>query len=488
MSPSPASVVVGGTAQLSAVLLDSAGALLSGRPVAWTSTDTMMARVSSSGLVTTRRPGYVTITATSEGKSGSGTVIVTEKITPVARVEIAPDRPTVALGDTVALTAAPRDAQNNVLPGRQVTWGSSDSTVASVSRNGTVMARREGTTTITALVEGRRATVTLAVTPAPVASVAVSPTAIALEVGDTLRANVQARDARGGVLSGRPVTWSSSSPRVATVSADGAVVGVAGGQATITARVEGQAGSAMATVSAVPVALVTVSPATATLVGEGSVQLDVTLRDARNAVLEGRAITWSSSNPATATVSRQGLVTGVAPGTVTVTATSEGKQGGATITVPPKPIVVVPPPPPPPPEGPPPHTPPTVATRLLPSRALATGGSHSCGLTAAGAALCWGSNAAGQLGDPGAVSQRAFPLPAAAGTSFTALVAGADHACGLSADGTALCWGSNSRGQLGGGRVGPGPVATPVPVTGGRSYTALAAGARHTCGVAADGA
>jgi len=494
ITPSPASVVAGGTAQLAAVLLDSAGRVLGGRSVAWTSTDTLMARVSASGLVTTRRPGYVTITATSEGKSGSGTVIVTEKVTPVARVEIGPDRPSVALGDTVALTAAPRDAQNNVLPGRSVTWSSSDSSVATVSRAGMVTARREGTTTITALAEGKRASTTLTVTPAPVAAVAIAPTAIALEVGDTQRATVQPRDGRGNLLTGRSVTWTSSDPGVATVGADGAVVGIARGQATLTARVETRSATAAVTVTA-PVAAVGVSPATGSIAVGATIQLDATLRDARGRAMEGPAVTWSSSAPAIATVSRQGLVTGVTAGTVTVTALAEGKQGNAAITVrappAPPPEVVLPVLPPAQKEPPPPDLP---ARRTappppppLPTRAVVAGASHACGLTAAGTAVCWGGNALGQLGDPDAGSQRPLALPAASGTSFTALVAGADHVCGLAADGTASCWGSNSRGQLGGGRVGPGPVATPVPVAGGRSFTALAAGARHTCGVAADG-
>ncbi len=493
VSPSPASVVVGGTAQLAAVLLDSAGRLLAGRTIAWTSTDTIMARVSALGLVTARAPGDVTITATSEGKSGSSRVIVTATVTPVARVELAPDRPTVAVGDTAVITAGPQDTRGNALPGRRVAWSSSDPAVATISSTGTVTARREGTTTITAAVEGKRGTTTLAVTPAPVAAVVVAPAAIPLEVGDTLRVTVEARDARGGVLTGRAVAWTSSDPRVAAVSADGAVVGLARGQATITARVESRSGTASVTVST-PVASVSVSPATASVVEGATVQLDATARDTRVRAIGEAPITWNSSSAAIATVSRQGLVTGVAAGVAIVTATSEAKQGSATITVRTAPEVVVAPPPPPPPpppprDGPGPTDPGTRTTAPpRPTRAIAAGGSHACGLTAGGAALCWGSNAAGQLGDPGAVSQSAFPVPAAAGTSFTAMAAGVDHACGLSADGTALCWGSNSRGQLGGGRVGPAPVATPVPVTGGRSYTALAAGARHTCGVATDGA
>ncbi|MGH9261794.1 MAG: Ig-like domain-containing protein, partial [Acidimicrobiales bacterium] len=321
----------------------------------------------------------------------------------------------------------------------------------------------------------------------------IAPSTIALEVGDTLRASAQARDARGSVLTGRAVTWTSSDALIASVTADGAVVGVARGQATITARVETRTATASVTVSA-PVAAISVSPPTASVVAGATVQLEATLRDSRGRPIQGPPVTWNSTAPGIATVSRQGLVSGVATGTAIITATSEVKQGSATITVQPAPVVVAPVPPPPPQPGTPKEgaATPEPGTRttapLLPTRAIAAGGSHACGLTAGGAALCWGSNALGQLGDPGAVSQSAFPVPSAGGTSFSLLVAGTDHVCGIAADGTALCWGSNSRGQLGGGRVGSTPVATPVPVTAGRSYTALAAGARHSCGVATDGA
>jgi uncharacterized protein YjdB len=57
-------------------------------------------------------------------------------------------------------------------------------------------------------------------------------------------------------------------------------------------------------------------------------------RDASGNVLTGRVVTWTSSNTAVASVSSAGVVTGVKVGTATITATSEGKTGTATVTVP----------------------------------------------------------------------------------------------------------------------------------------------------------
>ncbi|MGH6690543.1 MAG: Ig-like domain-containing protein, partial [Gammaproteobacteria bacterium] len=90
--------------------------------------------------------------------------------------------------------------------------------------------------------------------------------------------------------------------------------------------------SAVVTVP-VPVASVTVAPASASLTVGQTVQLAATLRDSAGAALTGRGVTWSSSAPAVATVGGSGLVTATGAGSATVAATSEGKSGTAAITV-----------------------------------------------------------------------------------------------------------------------------------------------------------
>src|SRR5439155_25440316 len=85
--------------------------------------------------------------------------------------------------------------------------------------------------------------------------------------------------------------------------------------------------------SSTTVASVTVTPPAPTVVVAGTVQLTATTKDANGSVLTGRVVTWASGNPAVATVSATGVVTGVAQGQGTITATSEGKQGRAAVTV-----------------------------------------------------------------------------------------------------------------------------------------------------------
>lgn len=122
--------------------------------------------------------------------------------------------------------------------------------------------------------------------------------------------------------------------------------------------------------------------------------------------------------------------------------------------------------------------------------ALAAGGLHNCALTAAGAAYCWGSNWESQLGNPVSPSSN-VPVPVAlpAGATLVTLALGHRHSCGLTAGGSAYCWGKNTSGQLGNGTTTTS--STPVMVTlpaGVSGFVALSAGGMHTCGIANTGA
>jgi hypothetical protein len=165
---------------------------------------------------------------------------------------------------------------------------------------------------------------------------------------------------------------------------------------------------------------------------------------------------------------------------------------------------------------------------LTPSPQLALGGTHTCGLTGAGMAYCWGENSLGQVGDgtyanqpqptavqggrtfaeltageqhtcglatngkaycwgnDGALPYHNTPETVQGGLSFTQLTAGGGFTCGLATDGKAYCWGGNGRGQLG---AGPMPSqSAPVRVQGGYTFTELSAGANYACGLTSSGA
>lgn len=118
--------------------------------------------------------------------------------------------------------------------------------------------------------------------------------------------------------------------------------------------------------------------------------------------------------------------------------------------------------------------------------AVSSDGSHSCAVTTTGDGYCWGSNGYGQLGDSTG-ARRPAPTPIAAGTmTWTTLAAGQNHSCGVAADSLAYCWGENSLGQLG---DGSGQDQNwPTPVAGGHKFVSIAAANRATCALRVDGA
>jgi len=170
--------------------------------------------------------------------------------------------------------------------------------------------------------------------PTPVlttVTVTLSPASVA--VGATATATATGADQNGAAIGTGTVTWSVGTPSLAAVTSGGVVTGLAAGTTTILATAGTKQGQATLTVTLAPVALVIVSPASASVTVGATQQLTVVTRDAGGNALTGRAIAWTTSDTTKATVTNTGLVTGVAAGTATITATSEGHSGATAITV-----------------------------------------------------------------------------------------------------------------------------------------------------------
>jgi alpha-tubulin suppressor-like RCC1 family protein/uncharacterized protein YjdB len=487
-----ASLAAGDSARISALAKAQDGTTLGDRPVTWTSSDSTVARVTRAGFVVTLNQGAATLVAVAEGQRSEARITVTPAR--VAEVVVEPTGVSLQVGGSDTLRATARDARGNPLAGRAARWQSANAGVATVSASGVVTARARGSTTITATVENRSVRVPVSVNAVPVAAVELAPARVEVEVGGNASLTVTARDARQAVLRDRAANWTSSNEAVARVSAAGLVTGIAAGDARITAQIEGKDASATVRVKPAAVAAVAVNPPAVTLTEGEGMSLSAAARDAQGAPLGDRRAQWRSENPRVATVASTGELRAVAAGTTRVTATIEEKAASipVTVTARPAPVAVMPPPTPLPPRD----TAAPLVTRPTPDAGagaagfvatrLSAGGRHTCGVGPGGAVICWGANERGQLGSAaGQSATEPVRIPDLGG--LRTVVSGATHTCGLRGDGTAVCWGANDKGQLGAATPGRQLSPQPVAVAGNRTFTALAAGDRHTCGLTADG-
>ena len=120
---------------------------------------------------------------------------------------------------------------------------------------------------------------------------------------------------------------------------------------------------------------------------------------------------------------------------------------------------------------------------------VSAGGQHTCAVASTGDAYCWGRNEFGRLGD-GTTTDRTAPVRVAppAGVTFTAVSAGAGHSCALATGGNVYCWGSNYYGQLGDGSGNDQDSPSLVQAPAGVTFTAVTTGSFHSCGLATSGA
>ena len=117
---------------------------------------------------------------------------------------------------------------------------------------------------------------------------------------------------------------------------------------------------------------------------------------------------------------------------------------------------------------------------------ISAGGSHTCGLIVGGQAYCWGWDVSGQLGNGAPLISVSSPSLVAGGLTFKQISSGLIHTCGVTTSGAAYCWGSNTFGEAGNGSFAAG-TNVPSRVAGGLTFTQVSAGSAHTCGLTAGG-
>ena len=173
---------LGATVQLAAQVHDQNGQVMVGPTVTWASSATSVATVSSGGLVTAAGNGTASVTATVGSASGTAEITVTQEVRSVA---VSPQTATLqAVGDTLRLSAEPRDANGHPVTSASVVWRSDDDAVAAVDSSGLVRATGEGTTTITVVAGDAAGVAEITVDAAPTPSVSIATFSAAASEGE----------------------------------------------------------------------------------------------------------------------------------------------------------------------------------------------------------------------------------------------------------------------------------------------------------------
>ena len=286
--------------------------------VSWRSSDTDVATVTNSGLVTAIGEGTATVTVTTADGDHTATceVTVARRVIHVTGVELSSTTMRVIRGTTEVLNATvlPADATN-----KGVIWSSTNQNIVQVDQSGFVTGVETGTATVyvTTSDGGYVATceVTVYVPYVEVTSITLDRTSAAMVKGETLTLTATVLPDNASV---KTVTWTSDSPNVATVDNNGLVTATGGGSATITAQAGDFTATCTVTVT-VPVSSVTLDKTTLALTVGDTDQLTATVNpeDATN-----QGVSWRSSNTGVATVGNNGLVTAIGAGTATITVTT----------------------------------------------------------------------------------------------------------------------------------------------------------------------
>lgn len=332
--PTTDSVRLGKTASYTIEVRDAAGNKLAGRKLSWSSINPSIATVDANGVITGVAYGSSTITARADDATAQVMMTVQQA---VKSVVLFPSTASVARGSSQTLTVAINDDNGKALTGRTVLFSSSRPDIATVNGNGTVLAVAEGRAIITAttVLDQVSGSSTIDVVPVGVSSVSITPAGsqTVFESG-TLQLSAVLRDNSGNILTGRPVSWTTSNQSVATVSSSGLVTGASLGNTQITAESEGRTASTQVTVIPRAISTIALTPNPAAVAVSASVQMSVDIRDANGNQLSlaGRSVVWDSSNKPVATVDG-GVVRGVSPGTATITVTVDSKSASAVVSV-----------------------------------------------------------------------------------------------------------------------------------------------------------
>ncbi len=311
------SLKTGETAALTATVYPSNAA---NKAVKWISSAPDVASVDQTGKITALKPGITTITVETEDGGYTATCNVTvidSSIVSVTGVKLSATVAELTIGNSKQLTAAisPTNATN-----KGVTWSSSNTNVASVSSSGVVVAKGEGTATITVKTDdgGYTAACTIRVSkPSPsvvaVTGVKLSAIGIELPVGGSKRLSATITPSNA---TNKGVTWSSDNTSVAAVNSSGLITAKGEGTATVTVRTDDGGYTATCKITVVPV---TAPEKVEISVSADSLKYKETTKVNVSELPVGYTVQYSSSDESIAKVDSNGNIKAVGKGTATIT-------------------------------------------------------------------------------------------------------------------------------------------------------------------------
>jgi len=257
---------------------------------------------------------------------------------PVARVVVTPAAPEVTVGQPLQLKAQAVDSSGRVVPNVTIRFQRAVGIFeGGVDQDGVVLAGAPGVLVInvTAVAEGQRPViqrVTIPVRPGPAASIRVEPRPAKLLVGQSIRVRPVVHSAAGDLRTDDQVAWSSSAPAVARTTADGTVIGVSAGKATITAATGSAREEFGVEIVGGTVKSMSVLPAASQVRTGDVVRFTLSVTDGAGRTINGLTPTWLFA-PGDGLVEQDGAFVAYKPGTYTVSATLGQHVASATATV-----------------------------------------------------------------------------------------------------------------------------------------------------------
>lgn len=285
----------------------------------WTSSNKKVAKVDQNGVVTAVGKGTATITCATKDTGKTTSCEVTVKNVKVKSISLSKSKASLTVKGTLKLDCVFNPADTTV---KDVTWTSSDPSVAKVDKNGKVTAVAPGTATITCKTKYRNktATCTVTVTLKKIKTISFKNSTVEMVLGttQTLKPTIKPKGATGAKLK-----WESSDPSVVKVNKNGKLTALKTGKALITCRPadggNGKGSVVLVTVIKRDVLGIKLDKSTVKLGVNSTLKLTATVvpEDATN-----KKIKWTSTDPKVATVNSKGVVTAVGKGSCEIRATT----------------------------------------------------------------------------------------------------------------------------------------------------------------------